>query len=62
LGIVFWWLRNAYSGGKAPDSATRDQNPVFREWLRQQWHDRPNTVAKLQGKTGYQPMILSAAA
>ena len=30
--------------------------------LRQQWHERPSTVAKLQSKTSYQQMALSAAA
>jgi hypothetical protein len=30
--------------------------------LRQQWHERPSTAAKLESKTSYQRMILSAAA
>ena len=30
--------------------------------LRQQWHERPSTAAKLQSKTSYQQMTLSAAA
>ena len=30
--------------------------------LRQQWQERPSTVAKLQSKTSYQQMTLSAAA
>jgi hypothetical protein len=30
--------------------------------LRQQWHERPSTAAKLQSRTSYQQMILSAAA
>jgi hypothetical protein len=29
--------------------------------LRQQWHERPSTAAKLESKTSYQRMILSAA-